>query len=187
MPAKNRDFPPVTAQAPRLLTLDGVSERLGGMPTGRTLRDYAKQPGFPAPKRERPRMYSFTDVEKWVAKNNGLNGQTVTGTEASNAKVEKIKLDLERARYDFEIQRGEYIHRKKLAETFEPLVANLRADLQKEFEDKLPGQYKGRTRAECQQLNAAAVDRIIAAIRAGAAPLVVTAPAVPPTRTERSA
>lgn len=160
-----------TAPSPSALKKKPLAKALGLSRT--TLLKYLKEPG--APKPNEAKEYDVEETKSFCRSRAAKSkaGNTVVKLSAMEAlRMEKLKDEIEYARYKTLKERGEYIHRDEITSTFEPIVAGIRADLQKFFEDELPPQYKGRTRAECQQLNAAAVDKIIENIRNGAAPVI---------------
>ena len=76
------------------------------------------------------------------------------------------------ARLELDRARRSVIPVAEIAETLVPLIAELDAIGEQEFEQALPSKLRGKTVAEIQQLLAAAWDRVIDRLREGSLPIL---------------
>jgi hypothetical protein len=147
------------------LTRSQLARRLGS--SGRTVAAYLDD-YEDAPKPDADRRYSFADVKAHIARHSARLGSTPTMLKMKERLLALRVSEAERAEA---VAAGQYI----LAKDIEPQVAKvcseLTRNLQAVFEGELPSRYIGRSVVECRELNANGVDRVIAAMKSGLAPI----------------
>lgn len=138
----------------------------------KTLTRYLNSPGAPLPDEEGTWSVEAARIFCARKSDEALAGNTaVSETEISKLRSQKIRMEIEHSRWEFEKARGEYIHRSEIAATLWALMAEENEMYRQAFEHELPFKYKGKSSVECQQMNIEALDRIARRVRDGCLPL----------------
>lgn len=127
-----------------------------------TVQKYLTQDGAPQPD---PR--TGYDVEKVRAHIAEQGSGSVEGSEVAQLRAQKQRLEIEEMEDARLLRRGELVKKSQIAPAVAAYNAGLTADLRQKFEIELPAKYKGRGMVECQQMNAEAVDWILARLKSG--------------------
>lgn len=137
-----------------------------------TLTKYLNSPGAPLPDAEG--TFDVEGARLFCARKSDeaeAGNTSVSETEISRLRSQKIRMEIEHSRFLFEKQRGEYIHRSEIAATVWALQAESDAMYRQAFEHELPFKYKGKSAVECQQMNIQSLDGIAKRIKEGCLPL----------------
>jgi hypothetical protein len=139
----------------------------------KTIRNHLARDGAPA--RAPDGTYERNSTVRFLRGVINKGGSAPSLLEDLRAK--RLQLEIEKVTFDLSVQRGEYYRRTVAAPVFAAMTAGLVADLQQKFEMELPARCVGKGQVEIAQLNAAAVDFIIARFIAGQKPLTADQPA----------
>lgn len=122
-----------------------------------------------APQPDANETYDVAEVARHIAEH---ATKIAEPDEIKKLRARKLLAECKRIEHEYEVSASNYIHHDEIRKTLEPLMAELAALLTSKFENQLPSQYRGRSLAECQQLNAAAIDFIIQRFKTGTDRLV---------------
>lgn len=161
------------------MTKETKPRRLKKLPLARvlgisrtTLTKYLDRPGAPRPDSsgaydvEKARVYCIRRAARAVAGNT-----TVKESPADKLRTHRLQILTQREEFRFKKEMGEFIEKKRVIPTLDVILANWVKRMRDDFELELPWKYKGKTAIECQQMNIAAIDRIIAGFKEDSLPL----------------
>jgi hypothetical protein len=145
---------------------DGWASKLklaGALGIGRgTVYKYLNLQGAPAP--DDLGRFEIKAVSAWITSQGSGN---VEGSAIRQMKEEKLRMELDDMKREAALKAGRLVDVKQIEPTIKAMFTELTAQLRQEFEQVLPGKYKGKTLGECQVLNAAAVDKVLLALARG--------------------
>lgn len=136
-----------------------------------TVTKYMRMEGAPAP--DDARRYNYRAALAWIEK----HAPRVAGnsTELNELRKTQLRIKNEIAEIDLKVKRGQFFDKREIEPAILKFNTQLTADLQAKFEQELPTKYAGKSVAEIQQLNAAAVDWVLTRLKDGQKPIVAEA------------
>ncbi|MEO0797384.1 MAG: hypothetical protein AAFX93_19710, partial [Verrucomicrobiota bacterium] len=129
-------------------TLVQLAKTLGV--TRQALDSWRKMEGAPKPE---PNGGHCVDAWEKFREKHKLKGHETPDEKA--VKLEKLRVDLDRAKFNFEKDKGLYVHREICSNRMQTHLAELFKELSRRFEHSLPPQYTGKTAAEISAINRA--------------------------------
>ena len=158
----------------RLGKLD-LSRKLGS--SRPTLDKYLNMEG--APKPDDKGRFEVVAVLDWVRThgNKALDSQGVMDWRAKKLELEceRLMVDVEMRQHALSVEKGEHISKEEASNIIVPLMLELSSLLRQKFEVELPTQYRGKSAVESGEMNAKAIDEIVARIKSGTKKLRVEA------------
>ncbi len=162
-----------TTDDPNRATLSALSRLVQA--DRKTVRAHLGRDGAPA--RGQDGCYDRNACVKFLRAGIGKGAASLSLLE--QLRTRRLELEIERVGFDLQVQRGEFFPKKVAIPVFSAMTADLVADLRQKFEAELPPRYIGKSQIENAQLNAAAVDFVVARFIAGQHPLTGSSPATP--------
>lgn len=133
-----------------------------------TLTGYLARKGAPRP--NKARKYELEVCRKWAEKcaseSAGPRTAVVAGSELSKLRERRLALEVEEAERRAKVAAGQLVHVDEIGPAISGMMAGLTADLISKFRDELPSKYKGRSVAECQEMNEAGIEWVLTRLRA---------------------
>jgi hypothetical protein len=135
-----------------------------------TVTKYLRMEG--APKPDEMRRFNYREALAWIEK----NAPRAAGNSAELNELKKTQLRIknEIAEIDLKVKRGQFFDKREIEPAILKFNTQLTQDLQAKFELELPTKYAGKTVAEIQQMNAAAVDWVLNRLKEGQQPITIT-------------
>lgn len=135
----------------------------------KTITGYLARKG--APKPDKRGLFEVEECRVWAAKCAAMaeHGNTqVRGTRVHELKERKLALEVEEEERKAAIRAGQLVNVAEIEPALLAMFSQLKEDLVQKFEQELPSRYRGRSLAECQQMNAEGVDWVLRRLKDGA-------------------
>lgn len=132
----------------------------------RTVRRWLKEPG--APMANQRGLYPSHKCFDFFA---SLGRDGKGDSEGAAVKLRRAHAQLALEEFKVKKEMGAYVEKELIGPTLEALWAEVVKGMRDSFEFELPSKYRGKTAVECQQMNIAAIDAIIARFKQGALPI----------------
>ena len=139
----------------------------------RSLAGYFRSEGAPRP--DARGRYDEAEGLAWITKcaaSAESGNATPKGSTIERLKERRLQLEIEEKEREALVRAGALVKASEIVPTLEAMFGGLVKNLQGKFEQELPSRYRGRSQAECEQMNAKAVDFVMEQLKQDAAALM---------------
>lgn len=127
-----------------------------------TLRTHLAKDG--APTKDAAGLYDVEACRAWLQRESSANTE---GGELRTLRAKKLRMETDQMEIELGKERGELVKKSEIVPAIAAFNSTLTADLEQEFVIELPQKCRGKTPAEIQVMTGAAVERVLAKLKAG--------------------